>query len=138
MKNSAIIIHITLIFAMLATYPVSAEENNHSVLSVSIQTDRGYYAPGDIIRISGLVLNEDKKPVNASLLFTFQGMRKTIFSGPEGSFLTTIPNSLAEPENLYKLIVNTWAPGYQVDNLTIPIIIMSEPSSLASGPGISE
>jgi len=108
----------------------SIAENESNILSVSVKTDKGYYAPGDVIRVHGMVRTSDNEPVNASLFFTFQGMDKKIFSGA-GSYQTIIPISLAEPENMYKLQIMASAQGYRDRNLTIPIIIMEEPSSLA-------
>jgi hypothetical protein len=135
-KCVRILILIMVISGYLTIFPIYADggqpdQENIKLLSFSVKTDRGYYAPGEMIRIKGTVTSQEGNPVNASLLFSFQGMNKTASSGSGGSFLVTIPVSSVQPENLYKLNINAYLEGYREKTLSIPIVIMGEPSSLA-------
>ena len=77
-------------------------------------------------------------PVVAGLVFQFQGMNKTANTTSDGSFSARVPISLIEPESMYRLIISAHAEGYEEKNLSIPIVIMGEPSSLAPAPVIPD
>jgi len=76
--------------------------------------------------------------VQAQVLFSFQGMNTTTNTTPDGTLTAQIPISLSEPENLYRLYVSANAEGYEEKNLSIPIVIMGEPSSLAPALNIPD
>ena len=131
----AMLIGACILVPALQAVSVVADE---SYMSIQAKTDRGYYSPGDIIRIKGTVTGEDKSPVQAKLVFQFQGMNITTDSEPDGSFITRVPVSLIEPESMYRLIISAHAEGFEEKNLSIPIVIMGEPSSLAPAPLIPD
>lgn len=144
-KNCIIVLSVLLSAGLGILCPVLAlsapdvgQEGNAGNLIMSVQTDRAYYAPGDIIRIKGTIVEGNKQPVIADLLFQFQEMNKTGSSGADGSFLVTVPISLVEPENMYKLVISAQKDGFSGGNISIPIIIMGEPSSLAPVPTIPD
>ena len=132
MKTIVQITLLTLLISLIVSpVQVCAADTNQGLLSLSVQTDQGYYAPGDTIRIRGTITTEDTIPVNTSLQFMFQGMNRTEYSEDDGSFLVYIPSSRGEPEGLYKLEITAHATGFREKNLSIPVVIMGEPSSLA-------
>jgi hypothetical protein len=45
-------------------------------LHILIKTDRGYYSPGDIIRVKGTITGVTGTAVQAQVLFSFQGMNQ--------------------------------------------------------------
>ncbi|KAF5091630.1 hypothetical protein DSECCO2_00190 [anaerobic digester metagenome] len=145
MKKCCTIFVSVLLFAglcilcpVLAANVVHTDQENAGNLILSVKTDRAYYAPGDIIRIKGTIVDGNKQPVIADLLFQFQEMNKTGSSGTDGSFLVTVPISLVEPENMYRLVISSQKDGFPGRNISIPIIIMGEPSSLAPVPTIPD
>jgi len=129
----AMLIGACILVPALQAVSVVADE---SYMSIQAKTDRGYYSPGDIIRIKGTVTGEDKSSVQAKLLFQFQGMNITAYSDSDGSFITRVPVSLIKPESMYRLIISAHAEGFEEKNLSIPIVIMGEPSTLAPAPVI--
>ncbi|MDD3574535.1 MAG: hypothetical protein PHD71_05810 [Methanospirillum sp.] len=112
------------------------EDKNY--LNILAKTDRGYYSPGDVIRVKGKVTDEDMFPVQARLVFQFQGMNTTADTKSDGLFIIRVPISFIEPENMYRLTVSAHAEGFEERNFSIPIIIMGEPSSLAPVPVIPD
>lgn len=123
---------LLIVSEVFSISPVFAEENVlKPTIILSVKTDQGYYSPGDLIRVRGTITNSENEPINATLQFSFQEMNKTISSGLKGKFLTTVPSSPTMPENLYKMDIVARSLGYLDKYLTIPVVIMSEPSSLA-------
>lgn len=133
---------LTLLICVTCIIPLAAGDiidgSNSSNLTISAKTDRGYYAPGEIIRVRGIITGEMEKPVAADLLFQFQEMNKTATCGTDGIFRINVPISLALPENLYRLSISAHAEGHLEKNMSVPIIIMGEPSSLAPAPIIPD
>jgi len=133
---------LTLLLCVICIVPLAAGGliggQDSSNLTISAKTDRGYYAPGEVIRVRGFITGEMEKPVVAELLFQFQEMNKTATCGSDGIFRINVPISLALPESLYRLSISAHADGYLEKNLSVPIIIMGEPSSLAPAPVIPD
>lgn len=132
----ALVMFIATLIPAIPANPVIGTDG--TFLNILAKTDRGYYSPGDIIRIKGTVTGEENMPVVAGLVFQFQGMNKTANTTSEGSFSARVPISLIEPESMYRLIISAHAEGYEEKNLSIPIVIMGEPSSLAPAPVIPD
>ncbi|ABD42731.1 hypothetical protein Mhun_3044 [Methanospirillum hungatei JF-1] len=143
MRNFSILYEITAMMMVIAILIPSIPANpvrgaDDQFLNIQAKTDRSYYSPGDIIRIKGTVSGEENIPVQSRLLFQFQGMNTTANTTSNGSFSARVPISLIEPESMYRLIISAHADGYEEKNLSIPIIIMGEPSSLAPAPVIPD
>ena len=132
----ALVMCIAILIPAIPANPVIGTDG--TFLNILAKTDRGYYSPGDIIRIKGTVTGEENMPVVAGLVFQFQGMNKTANTTSDGSFSARVPISLIEPESMYRLIISAHAEGYEEKNLSIPIVIMGEPSSLAPAPVIPD
>lgn len=128
-----------LVSAVFPGYVLADSGNNTaplSGLSLSARTDRGYYPPGDNIRVLGSV-TADSAPVNASVLFTFQGREKMVYTD-EGSFLVSVPISGSDPEDMYPLEILARSPGFLDKKMSIPIIVMDNPSSLSPEPQVPD
>ena len=132
----AFVVCLAILIPAIPATPVIGTDD--PFLNILAKTDRGYYSPGDIIRVKGTVTGEENTPVPAGLVFQFQGMNKTANTTSDGSFSARVPISLIEPESMYRLIISAHAEGYTEKNLSIPIVIMGEPSSLAPAPVIPD
>jgi len=133
---TAMVMVIAVLIPSIPANPVQGADEKF--LNIQAKTDRSYYSPGDIIRIKGMVSGEENTPVQARMVFQFQGMNTTANTTSDGSFSARVPISLIEPESMYRLIISAHADGYEEKNLSIPIIIMGEPSSLAPAPVIPD
>jgi len=144
MMHKRLILYILAVFLIWWCLPAgptladSVTGTDERFLTILAKTDRGYYAPGDIIRVKGTIIGDENASVLAELILSFQGTNTTTATNPDGSFAARVPISLIEPESMYRLIISAHADGYAEKNVSLPIIIMGEPSSLAPAPVIPD
>ncbi|WP_324331019.1 hypothetical protein [Methanospirillum sp.] len=144
MMHKRLTLYILAVFLIWYCLPAattladSVTGTDERFLTILAKTDRGYYAPGDIIRIQGTITGDENASVHAEIILSFQGMNTTTATNPDGSFTARVPISLIEPESMYRLMISAHAEGYAEKNVSLPIIIMGEPSSLAPPPVVPD